>query len=113
MIDPQPAMRARDINALVAVELPAHVWIGFLATYSDAEWTSVYANAILGELKDVLFDPKYIQMCEEQDRKDRDAETALDLHSFLAQRLRAGGLTARRMPPREDGTTPPSDGLYP
>ncbi len=115
MKDKEPAavMRELSLNAPVAITMPAHVWVGFIATYSEASWNSPYANSILGQIVNALLDPEYSEAREAEERQ----EAQHDLAAVLARHvigLRFGGARLTTQPANDDNGNggKPAPGLY-
>lgn len=63
--------REIQLNGKITVELPAHVWIGFLYEYSSCEWNGICANSIVGAIQDGMLSPLYV----------KEREAAIQEHS--------------------------------
>ena len=70
-------MRDIKLNDPVVVELPAHVWIGFIAAYSATKWQAEDASAIALEAIDRIFDPVWVKEREAANSEHRDTHIAL------------------------------------
>jgi hypothetical protein len=70
-------MRTMDLNEPVTLTLPAHVWLGFLASYSATKWACMYATAIHAEAMEALLDPLWLKEREAARARRHDQEHAL------------------------------------
>lgn len=62
-------MRDLKLNDEVTVTAPAHIWLGFVAAYSQCEWNSQYATAIAAEAQEAMADPLWIKETEAAHQK--------------------------------------------
>lgn len=78
-------MRDMGMNEPVSIELPAHVWLTFMVTYANTEWTSDSAAAICVEIQEALLDPLYVneRQAELQERHDQHERA---FRAFIGQR---------------------------
>ena len=100
---PKPQKRImRDIklNDPVAVELPAHVWVGFIAAYSATRWQAEDASAIALEAIEKIFDPVWMKEREAANSEHNDLSQALMRAAFIGQMPQMPGIP--EMPPDDE-----------
>ena len=56
----QKIMRDIGLNEPVSIELPAHIWLAFMAAYAVTEWESSAAHSICLKIQDAVMDPIYL-----------------------------------------------------
>lgn len=86
-------MRNLDLNEMVQVEMPVHMWVNFMASYVDADWQCGAANTLVQIVQDKLLDPIYLN------EKLAAMQQAHDEHFGLVQGL-AGFM---QEPPEQEG----------
>jgi hypothetical protein len=64
-------MRDLSLNAPVKIELPAHVWAGYLSAYGAADWGCADADAIRNEVQTTLFDPRWLREQQAENQRQR------------------------------------------
>lgn len=87
-------MKDISLNEIVAVEMPAHAWIGFISAYSSTRWQSDDARAIAAKALTQLLDPVYRK--EQEAAMQRDS----DIRSSVIQGIFTG--KPPEMPPSAD-----------
>jgi hypothetical protein len=77
-------MRNITLNEKVAIELPAHIWLAFMAQYATTKWSSDAASHIVVNIQEALLDPIYIKerQAEAQSYHDR---SDLAFQMFMGQ----------------------------
>lgn len=88
-------MRDIGLNEPVSVTLPAHVWLGFAASYISSDFSSPDANQLVTAVQRELLDPLYIKEQEAQAQAQQDQAHSLFQHL-------ATGVTPEVPPNMED-----------
>jgi hypothetical protein len=70
-------MRQMDLNEPVTITLPAHIWLGYMASYGAARWTCGYASVIMAEVREALFDPLVLKEQEAAEQRHNDRHNRL------------------------------------
>lgn len=56
-----PRMRKdMGLNDLVSIEMPAHMWLSFIAAYTATEWKNGPATAVCHLAQEALLDPVFL-----------------------------------------------------
>lgn len=104
MSDGFPKMREIGIGDMVNVSLPAHTWIGFIASFSACQdYTCSHAAAIAMAAQKALIDPVFL--------KEREAEMermAAQHHTMLSNMI--PGLPGPQVPPDLSGMEETGEG---
>lgn len=92
-------VRFRDlkIDEQVSVTLPAHIWLGFIASYSAfSDYNCGYANMIGSAAQEAMLDPVYL--------RERQAETERQLaqHQHMMSNM-IPGFPGPQIPPDLSG----------
>src|SRR5512146_2163413 len=92
-----PKMRDLKIGDMVKIDLPAHVWLGFLASYTAApDYNCAHANTIAGAVQEALVDPLYMK------EKRAEAERlATEQQQFMSNMI--PGFPGPQIPPDLSG----------
>jgi|SRR5579872_3088547 len=72
-----PKMRAgMELNEMVSVEMPAHLWVSFIAAYSTTEWSCGAATAIMMVVQEKLLDPLFLNEKQAEMQQHMDQQRA-------------------------------------
>jgi hypothetical protein len=72
--------RKMEMDVPVTITLPAHVLLGFLYTYTGAEWNDTCATQIALEIRNTLLDPVYLKEEEAKVQEHADMHQAVFNH---------------------------------
>lgn len=56
-----PKLKKLGMNEMVSIEMPAHMWLSFLAGYLASEWSTGSANTLAEQIQEALLDPLYVK----------------------------------------------------
>jgi len=73
-----PRFRKFELNEIVSVELPAHVWLQFLNAYTSTEWADGNATIIALTIRNILLDPVSLN---EMDANYQEAQDRMQQHN--------------------------------
>jgi len=90
--------RKMELNDKVAIELPVHIWLGFLYGYSGSDWSNMCAGEIASAVQEAVMDPVFLK---EQAAKQQEH---IDLHNAAFQTMVTG--RPPEMPPNMTDTPP-------
>lgn len=77
-----PKLKKRDMNDMVSIEMPAHMWLSFLAAYLVTDWATGPANTLAELVQEELLDPLYVREKQAEMQFLADQHQA-QLHSFF------------------------------
>lgn len=80
-----PRPRDVSLNEPVTLTLPAHIWLGFLASYGSSKWSCAYTSAIMSAVFDQVMDPVWLKEQEARGQEAHDTQREL-LNRFLTGR---------------------------
>lgn len=77
--------RKMDLNDMVPVEVPAHIWIGFLSSYAATGWTCNATSAIAQAAQETLLDPLFLneRLAEDQAEEHKAQQIRARMFPFL------------------------------
>lgn len=97
-----PRMRdGLQMNDEVTVTLPAHVWLGFYASYLTADWNDYYANLIGNASQEQLLDPVYVREMEAYHMEEHEQAMAEAQSFFTGQPVEIERPPGYQNPPEE------------
>lgn len=75
--DDQKMMKDIGLNDPVSLELPAHIWTSFIATYSAAKWASSSASAIYNAAIKAMIDPGRLAEMEAEQQQQQELHDSI------------------------------------
>lgn len=81
----QKTMKDVSLNEPISVELPAHIWHGFIAAYLNTKWKSDDTSLIVNAVIDQLYDPVFLKEREAEHSEHHDMHRSMFRSFFTGE----------------------------